>query len=223
MAWSVRRRWDRFHRRRPWSHNDHFHGWILRSLPLRRDNALDVGCGRGLLLERLSDRFARVSGVDVDPAMAEQACRRTADLGNVRVQCVDFAQYAAVHGDLDLITMVASFHHLEPVGTLRAVRRMLRPGGRLLVVGLCRSGGPVGLGLDVVSVVLNPLVALARQPRPGSAVVDGEPDEPPMPVREPDLTWAQLTAIVARELPGATMHRRLFFRHTLCWQAPERG
>jgi 2-polyprenyl-3-methyl-5-hydroxy-6-metoxy-1,4-benzoquinol methylase len=40
--------------RHPWSHNDHFHGWIVRHLPERRALALDVGCGEGALLDVLA-------------------------------------------------------------------------------------------------------------------------------------------------------------------------
>ena len=47
-------RWlHRVNARHPWSHNEHFHGWILRDLPERRQLAVDVGCGTGLLAGKL--------------------------------------------------------------------------------------------------------------------------------------------------------------------------
>jgi hypothetical protein len=36
----------RVNARHPWSHNDYFHGWILRSLPVGRDLAVDIDCAR---------------------------------------------------------------------------------------------------------------------------------------------------------------------------------
>jgi hypothetical protein len=57
--------------RHPWSHNDHFHSWILANLPEQRHIPLDVGCGRGELLARLSPYFDAVRGTDVDSAMRQ--------------------------------------------------------------------------------------------------------------------------------------------------------
>lgn len=45
----------RLNDRHPWSHNHHFHPWILGSLPPRTGRALDVGCGRGDLVAALAD------------------------------------------------------------------------------------------------------------------------------------------------------------------------
>jgi hypothetical protein len=42
---SARRWLARVNARRPWSHNEHFHGWILRNLSARRRAVVDVGCG----------------------------------------------------------------------------------------------------------------------------------------------------------------------------------
>jgi 2-polyprenyl-3-methyl-5-hydroxy-6-metoxy-1,4-benzoquinol methylase len=64
-------RWlDGVNARHPWNHNEHFHGWILRSLPARRQAAVDVGCGSGVLAGKLASRFAHVTGIDADEGMA---------------------------------------------------------------------------------------------------------------------------------------------------------
>jgi len=46
---------DRFNQARPWSHNNHYHRWMLRQLPRTIDKALDVGCGAGDLARRLAE------------------------------------------------------------------------------------------------------------------------------------------------------------------------
>ena len=51
---SARRWLARVNARHPWSHNEHFHGWILRNLPARRRAAVDVGCGTGVLAGKLA-------------------------------------------------------------------------------------------------------------------------------------------------------------------------
>jgi SAM-dependent methyltransferase len=206
--------------RHPWNHNEHFHGWILRNLPARRRSALDIGCGTGVLLAQLTDRFAQVTGVDADPGMAEAAGRRLATNPRASVQLSTLSAFAATADDgaFDVITMVAVLHHLDLRESLPLISRMIAPGGRLLVVSLASVASPADLAVDLVSAMLNPLVGLIKHPRAvrGSSGADG----PVMPVKDPDLTFAEV-ALVARELlPGCSVRRRLFFRYSLYWERP---
>ena len=52
-------------------------GWQARVLPHARGRVLDVGCGTGALLQRLSDRGMAV-GLDLSPDMLAKAARRPA-------------------------------------------------------------------------------------------------------------------------------------------------
>lgn len=250
-------RWlHRVNQRHPWSHNDHFHGWILRRLPARRRRALDVGCGKGLLLSRLRGRFGEVLGVDADAAMAAVAANRFAGDPSVTVR---HARFEEVGGRFDVITMVAVLHHLPLEPALRHAAELLAPGGRLLVVGLARADTLADLAWDVPSSLLNPLVGLIRHPRPvrgpaddggpadragdapadcaptgcaptggaptggaptGSAPAGGTDGDPPMPVRDAEATFAEISRAAREILPGARLRRRLFFRHTLEWTRP---
>src|SRR5579859_1888116 len=77
VRWASR--WlAQFNGRHPWNHNEHFHGWILRNLPARRQTAVDVGCGAGVLAGKLAHHFARVTGIDADEGMATAAQARLA-------------------------------------------------------------------------------------------------------------------------------------------------
>src|SRR5262245_16554543 len=53
----------------------------LASLRVRRGRCLDVGCGTGVWLEQLVQRFARADGIDLSAAMVESAQRRLAAAG----------------------------------------------------------------------------------------------------------------------------------------------
>ncbi len=202
-----------FNAAHPWNHNEHFHGWILRHLPARRDRGLDVGCGRGELLAALAVRFDAVHGTDVDAAMRKAARLRCAALPNVTV---DDAQLADLDGPYDLITMIAVLHHLDVAEALRQVERLLAPGGRLLVVGLAPPTTPLDVVWDLASMLLNPLVGFVKHPRRTSGV---DP-RPPVPVRDATLSLGDLKRIVRAVLPGAVVRRRLFFRHTISWTKP---
>ncbi|MDR7382940.1 class I SAM-dependent methyltransferase [Promicromonospora iranensis] len=209
-------RWlHRVNQRHPWSHNDHFHGWILRRLPARRRRALDVGCGAGLLLSRLRSRFDDVLGVDADATMAAVSTERFA--GDPRVS-VRHARFEEVDGTFDTITLVAVLHHLPLETALRHAAELLEPGGRLLVVGLARAESLTDLAWDVPSSLLNPLVGMTRHPQPVTEPVDD--GGPGMPMRDAAETFAEISGVARRVLPGARLRRRLFFRYTLEWTRP---
>jgi 2-polyprenyl-3-methyl-5-hydroxy-6-metoxy-1,4-benzoquinol methylase len=199
---------DRLNARHPWSHNDHFHGWVLRNLPERRGSALDVGCGRGGLLARLAGAFDRVSGIDVDAEMVAAA--------QARVPRADVRQESLLdaRGQHDLVTAVAALHHVPLDDGLSALRELVAPGGRLLVIGLARTASPADLAVDVASSALNPLVGLAKHPR----AERGGPRTADVPVRDPDETYAEVRAAAQRLLPGARFRRRMWFRYTLAWE-----
>lgn len=197
-----------FNRRHPWSHNDHFHGWLLRHLPDRRGCALDVGCGRGDLIEALAARFERVEGVDVDVEMANAAAQRFAGQPSISIHQIPFDD---VHGSFDLITMVAVLHHLDLGSALTRARELLNPDGRLLVIGLPKIVGAPELIWDLPSLALNPIIGVIKHPR---AALE---QQPPFPVAEPTMSYAEIKNAVHLLLPGARLCRRFFFRYTLAW------
>ncbi|GAB2465182.1 class I SAM-dependent methyltransferase [Jatrophihabitans fulvus] len=214
---AVVRALDRFHRRHPWSHNDHYHRWIVRRLPVGATRALDVGCGRGGLLAELVRHVPVVDGVDVDAEMVRAASARFAGDDRVTVRQLRFDEVeGAPDTGYDVITMVAALHHMGLEPSLRRAAGLLRAGGRLLVVGIAPASDGRDLAVDLLPAVLNPFVGLAKHPRrarPGERAGG-------FPVAEPTATLAEIRTVSARVLPGARVRRRLWFRHTLEWTKP---
>lgn len=219
-------RWlDVINARHPWSHNEHFHGWILRNLPARREAAVDIGCGTGVLAGKLAPRFARVTGIDADEGMAAAASARLGREPGVTIRRCGFDEFAAAAADggADLITMVAVLHHLRLADTLASIPGLLAPGGRLLVVGLARVDSLADLAVDLVSAAANPVVGVVKHPRPARPAQEPAPGQPVMPVRDPAATLAEIIAAARVALPGTAVRRRLFFRYTLRWDKPLRS
>lgn len=203
--------------RHPWSHNDAYHPWIATQLPEHRRRALDVGCGHGELLAMLAGHFDRVHGIDADEAMREAATARCAGLSNVTVDATELS--AIDDGYADLVTMIAVLHHLEVHTALAQVRRILRPGGRFLSVGLARPVSAVDQAWEVASMVTNPLIGYIRHPWRAIEA----PARAPFPIADPELSFAQIQDAVEVELPGAVIRRGLGFRHTIAWTKPDAG
>jgi SAM-dependent methyltransferase len=94
---------------------------------------LDAGCGSGPLFAALRDRGAVVTGVDASAGMLEQARRRLGAEADLRV--ADLADPLPFpDGAFDDVIASLVLHYLEDWGpTLAELRRVLAPGGRLLV------------------------------------------------------------------------------------------
>lgn len=208
--------------RHPWDHNQHFHRWILRSLPDPCARVLDVGCGRGDLIVALAEHGCSVDGIDSDPAMSDLAARRFREEPRVRITRATLQQFerdASPAAQYDAITMVASLHHMDLELALGAARSLLRPGGRLLVVTLTAPLGLRDTVWDVGNALTNPLIGLIKHPRPAAGTSTVER----MPVRDPEMGFAELRERTGAVLPGARLRRREGFRVTLAWQKPQGG
>ncbi|MCF6376691.1 class I SAM-dependent methyltransferase [Nocardioides KLBMP 9356] len=203
----------RLNARHPWSHNDHFHRWILDHLPVQRRAALDVGCGQGGLVATLAPYFGEVVGNDVDATMRVAASQLCSGLANVRI---DGGDWSRLDGPFDLVTMVAVLHHLEVGRAPEEVRGLLSPGGRFLAVGLAPPTSIADHAWDVASIVTNPVIGFIKHPRANR----GGPQPPPYPVQDPTTTYDDLRRHVAAVMPGARMRHRLGFRHTIEWTKP---
>ncbi len=97
----------------------------------------DLGCGTGALLSTLAPHVARVIGVDASDEMLAAARARTAGLDNVELRRGTLEALPIDDATLDAATMMLVLHHLpSPALALAEAARVLKPGGRLLVVDM---------------------------------------------------------------------------------------
>lgn len=94
---------------------------------------LDAGCGAGALAARLRDGGAVVSGFDSSSAMVALARKRLGDAVDLRVAVLG-EPLPYDDGSFDDVVSALVLHYLEDWGpALAEIRRVLRPGGRLIV------------------------------------------------------------------------------------------
>lgn len=97
----------------------------------------DLGCGTGALLAVLGPQVARVIGVDASGEMLAAARMRVAGLDRVELRSGSLEALPIDTASLDAATMVLVLHHLPaPAAALGEAARVLKPGGRLLIVDM---------------------------------------------------------------------------------------
>ncbi len=192
-----------------WNRNMHYHSLLVALAPATR--ALDVGCGGGLLSRELAPRCTSVIGIDLhEPSIAEARAMTLAS--NVEYIVGDVLTHDFEAESFDLVVSVAALHHLDAEAGLRRFAELLRPGGRLGVVGIGRSVYPRDLARDVLAGIATQvhLRAHGKTPWNHSAPI----------VWPPPLTDRQMRKVVTTTLPGAEFRRRLHGRHSIIWTKP---
>ncbi|MGN7860078.1 class I SAM-dependent methyltransferase [Microbacterium sp. 22303] len=220
---TLQERWlarlARFNAEHPWSHNDAYAPWVVwHARQVRRHGgtrALDVGCGAGGLLRRLSGVLDEVTGIEPDPATASRAHAHVGAARSIAVQNLAFEDLETTGVRYDLITFVAVLHHLDLVPALEKARELLSPGGRILIVGVAEETD-ADLPWTVVSMLLNPLIGAIRHPRRALRY----PASMTAPTAEPRETFDEIRAVTRTVLPGIRFRRRFFWRYTAVWTAP---
>ena len=98
---------------------------------------LDVACGPGIVACAAALQAAHVTGIDLTPAMLDQARDRqhSLKLHNVDWRVGDATRLPFDDGSFDVVLTRYSFHHMPtPVAALREMKRVCRDGGRVVVI-----------------------------------------------------------------------------------------
>jgi ubiquinone/menaquinone biosynthesis C-methylase UbiE len=197
-----------------WNHNVHYQPVILNAVPEGCGAALEVGCGDGMLARRLARRAAEVTAIDRDAEMIALARKRTpaaegAPGARVRFVRADFLAYPVEAASYDFACANTVLHHMDFAAALSAMARALRPGGRLAVVGLAANGSPADYLIGAPGVPAN-WIYRALRGEGGSGA----------PVKDPEMTWAEVHATARDALPGVRYRRHLLWRYSLRWRKP---
>ena len=99
----------------------------------------DLGCGTGQVVAELAPFVGRVIGVDNSAAMLKAAKRRVNGTGNDELRRGDLEAMPLEDASCDAALLVLALTYVPEVAVvLREAARVLKPGGRLVVVDLLR-------------------------------------------------------------------------------------
>jgi ArsR family transcriptional regulator len=126
--------WDRV---RDEMFGDRFHLTALAAFAQSDWTIGDLGCGTGQVSAALAPFVAHVVAVDASAAMLQAAKKRLHEFDNVDLRRGDLEALPIDDARLDAATMMLVLHHVpDPGRALTEVARVLKPGGRLIVVDM---------------------------------------------------------------------------------------
>jgi ubiquinone/menaquinone biosynthesis C-methylase UbiE len=181
------------------------------------DTVLDVACGGGLVVCAFAKTVRHATGIDLTPAMLEQARKNQAAQGltNVTWQQGDVVPLPFPDASFSIVTSRFAFHHfLDPLAVLREMKRVAKPGGKVMVV----DSAPAPDRADAFN-----RVERLRDPSHVRAMPVDEHKSlyAKAGLPEPRLTWyrleSEMEALIARSFPnpGDDEKIRALFRASL--------
>jgi ubiquinone/menaquinone biosynthesis C-methylase UbiE/chromosome segregation ATPase len=112
---------------------EHLHRYALCLDMVAGLDVLDIACGEGYGSALLASRAKRVTGVDLETRAIEHA-RRTYYHPNVRFLAGDCVAIPAADDAFDVVVSFETLEHVDQQDQmLSEIRRVLRPGGRLVI------------------------------------------------------------------------------------------
>ena len=103
---------------------------------------LDVGCGTGLQSLKLARHGCEVTGIDIAPNMLHEAVRKSGEEGlSIDFRRMDCQQMEFPDNSFDAAISMAAFEFIpDPLRAYREMRRVVKPGG-LIVIGIIQREG----------------------------------------------------------------------------------
>ena len=122
-----------------WGHKP-LTNWAIAFMDIQpTDHVLDIGCGSGMAVKLISRIAIKgfVAGLDYSEEMVQQALRRNViavRAGRVTIEHGSVSSLPYDDASFDKVCTIEAFYFWpDPIGNLKEVRRVLKPGGRIII------------------------------------------------------------------------------------------
>ena len=121
---------------------------------------LDVACGPGVVTAALAQRAASITAFDATPAMLEKARAHCEEAGLENIIFREGNAQAMPFEDVSfdgVVTRLAIHHFTKPQDVMNEVFRVLKPGGRAIIVDVIVSENPEEAALqNAIEIIRDP-------------------------------------------------------------------
>ena len=117
--------------------------WLGEHLPADNIDLLDIGCGNGALLHALSDRISSGFGVDESAGIIERARLKNKEISHLKFEKINGPVLPFPDASFDVVTSLMSFRYLDWDPLLKEIKRVMKPGGKFLIIDMVTV--PVGV------------------------------------------------------------------------------
>lgn len=189
---------------------------IVSHLPASAKRVLDVGCGTGGLSLRMLERGLEVECVAPDSTLLDCAEKRLG--GRAKIHRAKFEEFTG-EGKFDVVVFSESFQYVPIAEALANVKRLLNPGGSLLICDFFKrphkQGSPIGGGhkwhkfteeLQAAGLRTTVDVDITAETAPTIALVAEFLDKVGAPA------WELINSYTAASYPKSTKMARWWFR-----------
>ncbi|HLA09290.1 MAG TPA: class I SAM-dependent methyltransferase [Pyrinomonadaceae bacterium] len=209
-----------------WTHNNHYHDFLIRSVPKNCRNALEIGCGTGAFARSLAECTDHVFAIDLSTEMIRVARSRSANVTNVEFEMADANSWSFPLDHFDCIASIATLHHLNTVEMLKRMKGSLTVGGILILLDLFE---PERNLIKLTGIRDSFLNILAMSVSGGLRLLHNGRLNPPREVQE---AWdaqgkhdhypsmKEVRKLCKEILPDARVRRHLLWRYSIVWQKP---
>jgi len=191
------------------NNNDYF----IERMPDRRELALDIGCGTGIVAQALANYFGKVVGIDISNEMLSIARnKRTAP--NIEYLEMD-AETVYPGTKYDYIVSRTTFHHIRDVpAMIEKLKSMTNSGGRIAILDCTYEKGSPSIARNIAVAYLSFAFDAGRIGFKNAArIFSFRISRPWLEHLASDKypTKKQFTELYERCLPGCTIEREKCF------------
>ncbi len=122
----------------------------LQHIDITGSVVLDVGCGSGLFIDKVSDKAKIVIGIDVSRKLLNKAKEKANVRGNVYVLQADADHLPFCNKFFDRTFAFTILQNMPlPKKTLKELKRVAKPEGKMVVTGL-KKAFPLNAFMDIL-------------------------------------------------------------------------